>query len=317
MKLFSGCLVAVLVVVHGLPAYGANQIYFSQSNYTVPAGSILNVDIMISSDPPISIAGTDVDVILGDGGSTIGGSGTAPPSPHFTDLHVEGAGVFIDPDEETSLELFPLVEARVCSVNVSNNLLRGEWTIGDGNHRSFGAAPGIYTSTLARESLEISSDILNYQGASIPVSLGFATITVPGGGCAHAVPPLEVVLPGAESTGAFTVATTDPTCSWTAVSNAPWINLIGPVSGQGTTQIAYSVEQNSGSFRNGTITAGGQDFIIHEENCNFRVIPTSVSIPSVETSGNFSSERRPVVSMDGQIRRRLDSVDRRNQRGGL
>lgn len=63
-----------------------------------------------------------------------------------------------------------------------------------------------------------------------------------------------------------TVAVTaDAVCKWTATSNEPWITVNSPTqttNGNGT--VSYTVYANSGGARTGTITIGGQTFVISQ-----------------------------------------------------
>ena len=53
-------------------------------------------------------------------------------------------------------------------------------------------------------------------------------------------------------------------CNWTAVSNVPWITIIGPSSGSGNGSVTYSVAHYTGKRkkRNGTATIAGRTFTV-------------------------------------------------------
>jgi hypothetical protein len=57
---------------------------------------------------------------------------------------------------------------------------------------------------------------------------------------------------------------TDPGCAWTASTRANWIKL-GTTSGSGDGGFNYSVEQNTGAEREGTITIGGEVHTIRQQ----------------------------------------------------
>ena len=60
-----------------------------------------------------------------------------------------------------------------------------------------------------------------------------------------------------------TSVTTTAECGWTAVSNSSWIAISSsPPSGSGTGSVSWSVAQNTGSQRTGTLTIGGQTVTI-------------------------------------------------------
>ena len=59
------------------------------------------------------------------------------------------------------------------------------------------------------------------------------------------------------------VITADTSCSWTVVSNTPWIKIVSGSSGTGNGMITYSVDENtSGSSRTGTVDVGGKTLTV-------------------------------------------------------
>ena len=56
-----------------------------------------------------------------------------------------------------------------------------------------------------------------------------------------------------------------PACSWTAVSNAPWLTLTSATAGNGPTTITYAVASNTAnSRRTGTLTLNGESFTVRQ-----------------------------------------------------
>ncbi|MBF0537840.1 MAG: VCBS repeat-containing protein [Nitrospirae bacterium] len=53
-------------------------------------------------------------------------------------------------------------------------------------------------------------------------------------------------------------------CKWSVASNTSWITISSPTSGTGNASISYSVAQNSGASRTGTINIGGQTFMVSQ-----------------------------------------------------
>ena len=69
--------------------------------------------------------------------------------------------------------------------------------------------------------------------------------------------------------GVVTVTTPSSSiCSWTAASNDSWITITSGSSGSGNGTVGYSVAANNGFSRTGTITIGGQTFIITQASAN-------------------------------------------------
>ena len=61
-----------------------------------------------------------------------------------------------------------------------------------------------------------------------------------------------------------TVTAASTTCTWTAVSNSSWITVTGGATGTGSGTVTYSVADNTGAARTGTITIGGQIFTVSQ-----------------------------------------------------
>ena len=61
--------------------------------------------------------------------------------------------------------------------------------------------------------------------------------------------------------GGFSVSTQGG-CSWTAVSNNPWIAVTSGSSGTGNGSVTYIVAGNGGPARTGTISVGGKTVTI-------------------------------------------------------
>ncbi|MGH9822977.1 MAG: BACON domain-containing protein, partial [Blastocatellia bacterium] len=84
--------------------------------------------------------------------------------------------------------------------------------------------------------------------------------------------------------------TSQPTgCPWTAVSNASWITITAGASGDGPSDIAFTVSPNSGvAGRQGTLTIAGLTFTVSESSltsCALPLIPSSQNFPGQGGSG--------------------------------
>jgi uncharacterized protein (TIGR03437 family) len=66
------------------------------------------------------------------------------------------------------------------------------------------------------------------------------------------------------TTGRITV-TTGNGCSWSATSNASWLQITGTSSGSGLGSFAYSIQANPGPARTGTIQVGPQAFTVTQQ----------------------------------------------------
>jgi len=91
--------------------------------------------------------------------------------------------------------------------------------------------------------------------------------------------------------GAYTVNVTAPSgCSWTAVSNDPWLSVTSGATGQGSGTINYSVQVSTGPQRVGTITIAANTFSVTQTaalGCVYSINPTSQSHASGSGTGGI------------------------------
>ncbi len=79
-----------------------------------------------------------------------------------------------------------------------------------------------------------------------------------GGSCGFSTSPSSFAYDDRAESTSLTLFSTNPSCSWTASSDSPWLT-IGPTSGIGTASIAVNLTANTtGLERVGNITIGGQ-----------------------------------------------------------
>jgi len=86
-------------------------------------------------------------------------------------------------------------------------------------------------------------------------------------------------LPGGSSTNlspngvtlaVVAVSATGTACTWSASSDAGWINNLNPTAGTGSGSITYNADTNTGgSTRTGHITAAGLTFTVTQDACGF------------------------------------------------
>ena len=81
--------------------------------------------------------------------------------------------------------------------------------------------------------------------------------------CAFSVSPATASVSGSGGTVTITV-TTGSACSWTAVSNAPFITVSAGASGTGNGTVTATVAAGTGAARSGTLTIGGQTVTISQ-----------------------------------------------------
>lgn len=89
------------------------------------------------------------------------------------------------------------------------------------------------------------------------------TINQAANSCVYSVSVTNVSVPANASTHSLSV-TTGASCSWTAASNVNWMTITAGASGSGIGTVTYSVTQNTGAARGGTLTIAGQTVTINQ-----------------------------------------------------
>jgi hypothetical protein len=91
------------------------------------------------------------------------------------------------------------------------------------------------------------------------------TVNQAAGGCTYALSPATAKFKSAGGYKTVKVKTRFPDCTWTAVSNDPFITILSNTNGFGSAVITYSVAPNTNSVPlNGTMTIAGETFTVTE-----------------------------------------------------
>lgn len=132
------------------------------------------------------------------------------------------------------------------------------------------------------------------RSGTITVTQGSTTqgfsVNQDGATCSFSITPTSRVISGAGGTGSFSVTASLASCAWTATSNAGFITITSPsgqVTGNGT--VNYSVQQNAGAARSGTITVGQgtstQTFTVNQGAAGNDAAFVSQSVPTSMIAG--------------------------------
>jgi hypothetical protein len=124
------------------------------------------------------------------------------------------------------------------------------------------------------------------------ITAGGQTFTITQeNGCTYTLSEPGRSVPAAAGSYTFNV-NTGAGCQWSAAvsSNTPWLTITSGASGTGTGTVTFSVAENTGPQRIGTITAQGQTYTVTQLNgCRIALVPTETTVPSSGTpSGSFS-----------------------------
>ncbi|HKO57042.1 MAG TPA: N,N-dimethylformamidase beta subunit family domain-containing protein [Thermoanaerobaculia bacterium] len=97
-------------------------------------------------------------------------------------------------------------------------------------------------------------------------------------GCFYSISPLSATFAPGGGNGSYTMTSGSPDCPWGASSNANWITLTSSASGSGSTTVTYTVAANAGPARDGKVSIGGKDHLVHQDDgCVFTVTPSTVT----------------------------------------
>jgi hypothetical protein len=125
---------------------------------------------------------------------------------------------------------------------------------------------------------------IEFQSNSGPSRAGTATVAgqtftlTQDSGCSYVVAPEN--LPAAAAGGpAHVDVTAAASCTWTAVSAAPWIAVTAGASGSGNGPVEMSVGANTGPARSGTVAVAGRTVTVAQDSgCAFVLSATSQAI---------------------------------------
>jgi hypothetical protein len=140
-----------------------------------------------------------------------------------------------------------------------------------------GVGAGVVIFTVAPGPTE--TGIINVQGKQFTVNRV--------ANCSYALNPTNISIAGSGGGGSFNV-TAPVGCTWTAITDASWITTTSSGSGNGT--VNFTVQNNEGEARTGTITLGGASFTINQlsNNCVTSISPAGNSFGAAGGNGSFN-----------------------------
>jgi hypothetical protein len=115
------------------------------------------------------------------------------------------------------------------------------------------------------------------------------TSTIPA--CTYTL-SIGPTIDGYPTGGTFSATvTTTGACTWTAISNAPWIHVTAGNTGSGTGTVTFTADANNSPARTGTVTIAGQTITFNQSSAVTTTSSTSTTTISGTTSTiipNFS-----------------------------
>ena len=112
--------------------------------------------------------------------------------------------------------------------------------------------------------------------------------------CSTNISPTSQNIAAAGGTGTVTVSAT---CQWTATSGATWITISSGAAGTGNGTVSFTVANNTGAARTGTLSIAGRTFTVTQAgsssptppppaSCSYSISPRSDSVPALGDTGN-------------------------------
>ncbi len=124
------------------------------------------------------------------------------------------------------------------------------------------------------------------------VTIAGKTFTVTqDGGCTYTISSNSQTFTSAGGSSTVAITTPNQQCQWaaTVAANSPWITITSGASGTGNGTVAYTVANNNGPQRSGTLTIGGQTFTItQQDGCTYTLSPNNQNFTSTGGSNTVA-----------------------------
>jgi antitoxin (DNA-binding transcriptional repressor) of toxin-antitoxin stability system len=162
------------------------------------------------------------------------------------------------------------------------------WTATSGAPWVTVRAPGEGTGN-GSVSVSVATNTGSARTGTLAIAGRTVTITQAGAPCLIEIAPLSQNLPATGGAGTVSV-TTLPGCRWTVTSDASWLSATAD-DGEGSGTVRFVATAHQGPARTGTLTIGGQRFVVTQEApaaepCTFAVQPTAIAI---EAAGGMTT----------------------------
>ncbi len=190
-------------------------------------------------------------------------------------------------------QTFTVVQASGCTVSLSPTGQgvpagggQGAFTVNAGAGCAWTATANVPWISVTSGASGTGSGSVQFTVAANPGAARTGTISVSGqtftvnqdAGCNPSVAPETINAPAGGASQPVNV-TTSPDCSWTAVSNAPWIVVSAGASGSGNGTVQLDVQANGGPPRSGTATIAGRTVTVNQDSgCTFSIAPLAQSM---------------------------------------
>ena len=157
-----------------------------------------------------------------------------------------------------------------------------------------GSGNGTVSFTVAPNPGEARSSEIVIGNQRPNITQAGASAPPPPPSCSTNISPTSQNIAAAGGTGTVTVSAT---CQWTATSGATWITISSGAAGTGNGTVSFTVANNTGAARTGTLSIAGRTFTVTQAgsssptppppaSCSYSISPRSDSVPAVGDTGN-------------------------------
>ncbi len=136
------------------------------------------------------------------------------------------------------------------------------------------------------------------------ITIAGQTFTVTQSECAYVIYPEEKAFTASSGSATLSVSTSN-FCSWTAVSNAPWITITSGSGASGNGLVEYEVAENSAGPRTGTMTIAGQVFTVTQSD----TAPLALVVTNTNNSGPGSFRQALLESNGNNVPGHPNTID--------
>ena len=155
---------------------------------------------------------------------------------------------------------------------------------------SSGAGNGAVTFLVAANTGAARTGTISIASRTFTVSQA-AAVPPPPPTCTYSLAASSLSAPATASTGTVNV-TSGSTCTWTAVSNVPWVTVTSGAAGTGDGSVGFSIAANTGAARSGTLTIATQTFTVNQAAgtapCTYSIAPASQNVDANANTGTVA-----------------------------
>jgi hypothetical protein len=152
------------------------------------------------------------------------------------------------------------------SVNVTASNAACAWTAVSSAPQWLSVTAGASGTGSGTVSFAVGVNSGDVRTATLTIGGKAFTVTQASPPCTYGITPNAKSFPALGGADTVVVSARFPSCAWTAVSNAPsWLRVTAGVIGTGPGAVTYTVADNPGEPRSGTLTVAGHAFTVTQE----------------------------------------------------